>query len=195
MSFTTFLAFLEYVLIYSYTPGPANLFALKVGSQYGYKHFLKVYPGLFSGCLVIMAISNVFINSCQRIVPDMMIFFHYLGTLYILWVAFHIFRSKPISVDETNGELSKKPTFVTGFILNISNMKIMIFGITLMQMYEMPYCNTAVESILFTVGIAFLISTSTLLWGYCGKMLSNFLQAHFKVCHTVMAALLVSCLF
>lgn len=171
MSLAIFLAFLQYVFIYSYTPGPANFFSLKVGSQYGYRHFLKVYPGLFCGCLTIMLICNILMNTCQRVMPNRMIIFHYLGIIYILWVAWHIFKSKPIQEEETTGELIKKPTFMTGLLLNLSNMKIMIFGITL------------------------LISSSTLFWGYFGKMFSKFLSQHYKICNTVMAALLVCCAF
>ena len=194
MSISIFLSFLEYVFIYSYTPGPANFFSLKVASQYGYRYFLKAYPGLFCGCLSIMMVCNVLMNSCERIMPSMMNIFHYLGNAYILWVAWHIFRSKPINIEEVE-EIKKKPTFITGLVLNLSNMKILMFGMTLMQMYVMPYFNTFIESILVTGGISFLISTSTLFWGYCGKMFSNFLSKHYKVCNSIMAVLLVWCVF
>lgn len=194
MSFTIFLAFLQYVLIYSYTPGPANFFSLRVGSQYGYRHFLKVYPGLFCGCLTIMFICNILMNTCQRVMPHMTSIFHYLGIIYILWIAWHIFRSKPIE-EVADDAFTKKPTFMTGLLLNLSNMKIMVFGITLMQMYVIPYCHTPLQSFLATVGIAFLITSSTLFWGYFGKMFSKFLSVHYKLCNTVMAALLVCCVF
>lgn len=195
MSLAVFLAFLQYVFIYSYTPGPANFFSLKVGSQYGYRHFLKVYPGLFCGCLTIMLICNILMNTCQRVMPHMMSIFHYLGIIYILWVAWHIIKSKPIAEEEITDTLTKKPTFKTGLLLNLSNMKIMIFGITLMQMYVLPYSHTRLQSLIMTVGITFLISSSTLFWGYFGKVFSKFLSAHYKICNTVMAALLVCCAF
>lgn len=194
MSGAILLSFLEYLVIYSYTPGPANFFSLKVGSQYGYKHFLKVYPGLFCGCLFIMLTCNILMNSFERVMPSMINVFHYLGNAYILWVAWHIFRSKPTNIEEVE-KLKGKPTFITGFVLNVSNMKILMFGMTLMQMYVMPYFDTLIEQLLVTVGISFLISTSTLFWGYCGKMFSNFLSKHHKVCNTTMAALLVWCIF
>lgn len=167
---------------------------IMVGSQYGYRQFLKVYPGLFSGCLVIMGISNILMHFCQRILPNMMTVFHYLGVIYILWIAWHIFRSKPVSIEETNGTLVKKPTFRTGLILNLTNMKIMIFGLTLMQMYEIPYCHSLAQSIGFTVGVTLLTSSSTLVWGYCGKLLSALLLKYYKICNAVMAALLVGCI-
>lgn len=125
MSIAIFLSFLEYVFIYSYTPGPANFFSLKVASQYGYRYFLKVYPGLFCGCLSIMMVCNVLMNSCERIIPSMMNIFHYLGNAYILWVAWHIFRSKPVNIEEVE-EIKKKPSFITAVVLNLSNMKILM---------------------------------------------------------------------
>lgn len=193
MSLLALGGFLQYLVIYSYTPGPANFFALKVASQYGYKHFLKVYPGLFCGCLSLMMVCNIVMHSFQRLLPESMRAFQLLGNLYILWVAWHIFRSQPIHTDEMNEKVSQKPTFLTGLFLNLTNMKIMIFGLTLMQMYILPYSQTEVQSILFTILISFLISTSTLCWAYCGKLLSKVLNRYHRLCNTIMAVLLIWC--
>lgn len=119
--------------------------------------------------------------------------FHFLGNIYILWVAWHIFRSQPVEAEEINEKISQKPAFLSGLFLNLSNMKIMIFGLTLMQMYILPYSQTKVESVLFTILISFLISTSTLCWAYCGKLLSKVLTQHHRLCNTIMAVLLIGC--
>ena len=54
----------------------------------------------------------------------------YIGALYIFWLAWHIFKSKPGNILENS---PKELTFLYGFIAQFVNVKVMLYGMVSIQ--------------------------------------------------------------
>lgn len=203
MKLSIILAMLQYIFICAYTPGPANFFALQTSSKYGYKQFLKAYPGLVLGSVSLFSLSTLILLFFREYVPQLVIWLHYAGILYILILAWKIFRSGPADISTGNISDSSDsftmsnqgPTMKTGFLLNITNVKIMILGFTVLQLFVLPYQTSTLVICSMALATAVFITTSTLVWGYLGEILQSYFNKHYKMCNTVMALLLVSCVF
>ncbi|WP_425803163.1 LysE family translocator [Desulfitobacterium sp. Sab5] len=61
----------------------------------------------------------------------------YIGSIYMVWLAIHIFRSKPLK-DKKDGQAS----FREGFSLQFVNVKIYLYIMTLLLVYLVPHIST-----------------------------------------------------
>lgn len=69
----------------------------------------------------------------------------YVGAVYLLWLAWHIFISKPDAKSEV---MSKKPSFMSGFIVQFVNVKVMLYGMVSITSFVFPYTN---QNLLFFI--------------------------------------------
>ena len=194
MPIGVFLLFLQYCFIMSYTPGPANLFAMNVGMRYGMKRFLKVYCGLFSAFFIIMVSTAILCYGFEQFIPEISRVLKILGTIYILWLSYIIFKSK--EVEENEGKEVKKDfrdCYLSGFLLNMTNVKIMIYCVSVLQMYLLTYYTTLQELFLWSIPISVFSSSSTIVWALLGSRLSKSYNRHYKIYNTIMSGILVLC--
>lgn len=202
MPFTVFLSFLQYVFLVSYTPGPANIYSFTLSLRYGFKRFLKVYTGLFTGFLSILFVSAFITYGFSFLSENISKLLKLVGGGYILWLAYHIYKSEPFYVETPNNEQTNKkqadrsykyPNFLNGLLLNLTNVKIMFFALSVFQIYLTPYYSGLSTYLLWCPLLALIGSSSTIVWALLGKGLTNAYNKHYKIFNTVMAFLLVLC--
>lgn len=87
---------------------------------------VKVALGLGAGSMIWALAALLGLNALFQAVPTAFVVMKVAGALFILWVAFQIFRhaKKPLFVDERRA--SSNP-FVKGFLTQISNPKVAVF--------------------------------------------------------------------
>lgn len=194
MPIGVFLVFLQYCFIVSYTPGPANLFSMNVGMHYGMKRFWKVYFGLFSAFFLIMVSAATLSYGFEQFIPGIAKVLKVVGTGYILWLAYHIFISE--KVEDADGQEvhdSFKSCFLSGFLLNMTNVKVMFIGISIFQLYILDYTSSLPQLLLWCIPVSLFSSTSTIVWALLGSRLSKSYNRHFRVYNAVMAGMLGVC--
>ena len=117
--------FLIYCVINALTPGPGNILALNIVTNYGYKKGKTLFFGIFAGYYVVQILCAIFVYGVNSLLPNVMEVMKYIGAAYILWLAIHIAFSKPST---ENAEQSA--SFLKGFMLQFVNVKIYMFGVT-----------------------------------------------------------------
>lgn len=183
-----FSAFLSYVIITTFTPGPNNIMSMSNASKYGFKKSLPFNFGVFFGFFTILILSSFFSSKLFEIIPSIRPFMTYIGVAYILWLAWKIFKSKPSNSD-TNDKSTNK--FSMGVILQFVNVKGILYGITISSNFIIPYYNSMLVFVLFSVSLAFIAFISTCSWSLFGSILNKFFENHSKAVNTIMALLLV----
>jgi cysteine/O-acetylserine efflux protein len=88
-------AFLSYVFITTFTPGPNNIMSMSNASRYGFLKSLPFNIGIFFGFLVILALSSLFSVSLYAVIPSVKPVMTVVGAVYILWLAWKTYHSKP----------------------------------------------------------------------------------------------------
>ncbi len=181
-------AFLAYVFITSFTPGPNNIMAMSNASRLGFKKSIPFCAGVMAGFTVVMLLSALFGSLLYAIIPTVKPYMLVLGALYILWLAWKTFKSS--GVQESKNEHS---SLLSGALLQFVNPKAIIYGITCMSAYILPYYQAPVTLMLFSALLGIVALLSTMSWALFGSAFKRLFAEHAKVINVIMALLLVYC--
>jgi len=183
------LSFLTYALINAITPGPNTMTSLSNGSRLGFRRTLPFSFGIWVGFSIVMVLCTILCSVLTALIPRIKTPMLILGALYILRLAWHLWRSDPVSEAEAG-----RSGFLSGFFLQFVNPKIYIYGIVSMEAYVLPvYHGQLLPLLFFALLLAFIGFACNLLWSGFGSALRQLFSAHAKMMSTVMALLLVWC--
>lgn len=181
-------AFISYILITTFTPGPNNLMSMANASKYGVKKSINFNLGVFAGFFAILFLSNVFSSTLYRVIPAIQPVMRFIGASYILYLAYKIFSSKPHSHEDTQSRTIK---FTTGLFLQFVNIKGIVYALTTASTFITPYYNSTLIYFGFALFLASIALVSTVSWGVFGSIFQKFLSEHHRLVSAIMALLLV----
>lgn len=173
MNFETLYAFSLATAGLAISPGPDNIFVLTQSLANGKKYGLATTAGLISGCLVHTTLLAFGISILIRESDTLFSGIKILGALYLLYLAYTVFRSE--SALNISGDDGPKKglweLFKQGFIMNVLNPKVTIFFLaffpgflfsetlgTVVQFYILGLLFMFVSALIFC-GIAILSGT------------------------------------
>tara|TARA_B100001996_G_scaffold159229_1_gene121321 strand:+ start:722 stop:1312 length:591 start_codon:yes stop_codon:yes gene_type:complete len=177
----------------AFTPGPNNIVASYSGFNFGIKktipHILGVTLG-FTALIIslIIGLINIF-----KVYPNIQEVLKYLGTLFLLYLAFKISFSS--SDNSSNSENPVK--FIETFLFQFLNPKGVIVGIIVVSTYiqvDENYVNYSLQVII----LALLFSvTSITSWTLVGRFLRKFAtnEKFIKYFNYAMSVLLILSIF
>jgi cysteine/O-acetylserine efflux protein len=180
-------AFLSYVIITTFTPGPNNIMAMSNASRYGFKKSIRFNAGVFFGFLIIMVLSSFLSITLYNIIPSIKPLMTFIGASYILWLAWKIYKSKPHLEDENKATSS----FTAGIMLQFVNVKVIIYCITIVSTFIAPYYNSVFALSMFSLFLASVSFMSTCSWAAFGAIFQKFLFKNQRIVNIIMALLLV----
>ena len=165
------LSIILFGIVAAYTPGPNNFVAFYSGFNFGVKKTLPHIFGVTFGfpfLLLCMALGLINIFKLYPLIQEIL---KYLGTLFLIYLAYKISFSKSISGENIN----KNPVkFLETFIFQFLNPKGVIASVIVVS----TYIDSGENFISYTIQIiilAFIVSvTSITLWTLMGKFLRKF---------------------
>ena len=173
----------------AYTPGPNNIVASYSGFNFGIKKTIPHILGTTLGFTSLVFFLTVGLINVFKLFPIIQVIIRYLGTLFLLYLAYKISFSK-ISA-ETNKENPVK--FIETFLFQYLNPKGVMVAIVVVSTYVdlgENYINYATQVVL----LALIFSgTSITLWTFIGKFLRKFAtnEKFIKYFNYVMSVLLL----
>lgn len=187
-----FTAFLSYIIITTFTPGPNNIMSMSNGTRYGLKKSMNFIYGVTSGFFLIMILSSIFSKSLFNYIPMIKPYMTFFGAGYILWLAWKTFKSMPLENNSISIDEGKKTTtFNKGFFLQFLNPKGIIYAVTTASSFIVPYYTYTIVLVVFALAMAALAFISNLSWTLFGSVFQVFMTKHHKLVNTIMALLLV----
>ncbi|MGM0396819.1 MAG: LysE family transporter [Bacillota bacterium] len=183
-------AFLSYVFITTFTPGPNNIMSMSNASRYGLKKSIHFNYGVYAGFFLVLVLSNLFSKTLFSFIPMIKPYMTFVGAAYITWLAWKTFKSRPPS-EASSDEGKRTTTFSKGFLLQFVNPKGIIYGVTTASTFIVPYYSSPLVLMVFAFVMATLGFLSTVSWGLFGSVFQLFMSKHHKVVNTVMALLLI----
>lgn len=191
MPFSVFLNMSISAAITVWSPGPNNILLLSTASKYGIRRNLKLMLGIWSGSLTLMCLSGIFCSTLARIIPGIQFYMKYAGAAYILYLAWQTFRRRP----PADAAAEKGPSYLTGLFLQLLNVKIILYGLTMFSTFILPYESQVPFLFLFAVYLMILGAVGNLIWAFAGNLLKRLYDSHYQLMNTVMALLLLWCAF
>lgn len=186
MFVSIFLSYLPYALVTSLTPGPNNILSLQTIRQKGWRRGKDTLFGIFVGFLCVMILCALFCYELNARLPMLSRWLKYVGAAYILWLAVHVARSKPA---REAGE-SRQASFWRGACLQLVNVKIILYAITVYTAYVLPAGGNLTFHPLALTAVGAL---GCCLWGGVGGLLQGFLAKYDRPFNYAMGAVLVLC--
>ena len=170
------------------TPGPANICSLSAALRYGKKAALVQWRGIFAG-FACVSMASVFLTwFLGAALNEYVGFLSWIGAAYILWMAWHTLRSSGVQANQDPA----KPTFRSGLFLQLTNVKIMIYCLTAMTGYVLPYTRSFWSLLAVGLFMPFTGPIANLLWLFAGASLQKLFENR-KVVDITMAIALALC--
>lgn len=192
-------AFLSYVFVVSFTPGPNNIMSMASSSKFGYKKTLQFILGVCTGFFVLMILCSYFNLFLFNIMPKVKIFMGILGAGYMIFLAIKIMKSKE-EIDTKNDESKKNKlnssrsdinSFFTGMAMQFVNPKAILYGITVISNFIIPYYKSSISFILFSFFFSVVGFMSTSSWALFGFLFNKFLSKYKSQFNIIMGLLLI----
>ncbi|WP_024955063.1 LysE family translocator [Sulfurospirillum arcachonense] len=185
MSITSFII---YCFIITFSPGPTHIVTLSTVHNYGIKKAINFCYGSSIAFGIIMILSVVLNSVLATVLPKFIIIMQIIGAIYILYLAYKIY-----TMDSSSNSKKDFASFKTGFVMQFINPKVVLFCVTVIPSFVMPYHSSFDELFLFAF-IVFIIGTmSYFAWVLFGSILKVFLQRYQKITNTFMSLFLVYC--
>lgn len=184
-------AFLAYIFITAYTPGPNNIMSMSIAGRYGFKKSMRFNLGILCGFSAVMALCTLFSAALYSILPAVKPYMLVVGALYMLYLAWKTWKSPGHLQSETAKD--KSSSFVSGMLLQFVNVKVIIYGITAMSSYILPNFHDPAIYALFALLLCFVGFSGTLCWSAFGSLFSRLFMRHTKLINAILALLLVYC--
>ena len=164
---------ISFVLITTFTPGPANISSASMGVLHGYKGTLKFLLGLVSGFFLIMSLSGLISATLLRFFPTLEPILRYVGAAYILYLAFSILKA---SYTFEAGE-AKPMGYLHGFVLQVSNPKLLVYAFTLFSTFLAPISGNVILLIPVIPLLVLTAFCATSTWALFGTVFKTYLHS------------------
>ena len=182
-------SFLLYCYIGAITPGPANLTSLAAALRYGRKPALRQWRGIFFGFFLVSMASVLVTWLLGTMLNEYVGYLAWVGAAYILWMAWHILRSSGVEAEDNPDQ----PTFRRGLLVQLTNVKIMVFCLTALASYVLPYT----DSFWWLLGVGLFLPftgpMANLVWLFAGASLQKLFSRHRRAVDIVLSLSLVAC--
>jgi cysteine/O-acetylserine efflux protein len=182
------LPFLSYVFVTTFTPGPNNIMSMSNANQFGFRKTQRFIMGVSAGFAVIMLICSYFNLLLYNVMPKIKVVMGILGALYMVYLAFKIIMSKPHAEEGKNEKLN---SFLSGLALQFVNPKVILYGITVIGNFVIPYSKSGISLLLFSLFLAFVGFLATSCWAVFGVLFQQVLAKYEKPFNVIMSLLLV----
>lgn len=190
-------AFFSYIFLAAFTPGPNNIMAMSNSARVGFRRGFVFCLGVLAGMLIDMTLCAVFTSMLFEYIPKIAPVMKWVGALYILFLAYTIFRDKPPSGEEGGNGREKRyvdpGSFSTGVVMQFVNIKVILYGITALSTFVLPHSRSPLHVATAVLVLSLTGFAGTCNWALFGSLFQNIFNAHKKLANAIMALLLVYC--
>ena len=177
------IPFLTASILLTFSPGPDIIYVLVRSIAYGSRQGIITALGLVSGILIHTSLVAFGVSAIIRQSENIFIFIKILGAVYLLYLAWQIYKSDPEIAFSSEGIRDKSMTslFKQGFIMNVLNPKVGIFFLAFFPgfLWE-PKGNTIAQ--FYILGLLFMMQALIIfsLIAILAEKISVYIKSHPK---------------
>ena len=178
-------SFLLYCFIVTFTPGPTNIVILSTVHNRGTKKAMEYTYGAtiaFGLLLVVSAMLNALLI---EFIPKILMVMQIIGTLYMFYLAYQIYKA-----DKSKPAVNQAGSFMSGFLMQFLNPKVILFTLTVIPSFIMPYYTDMPAVTIGVFAITVIGFLAFITWVLFGAIFKEFLQRHSKIVNVFMALFL-----
>jgi cysteine/O-acetylserine efflux protein len=177
--------FIIYCMIVTFTPGPTNIVILSTVHHFGTKKAMEYTYGATSAFCLLLVISALLNTLLTTIIPKILIVMQIIGSVYILYLAYQIYK-----MDTSKPTVNESGTFLSGFLMQFLNPKVVLFTMTVIPSFIMPYYNGTSVLTISVISITLIGFLAFITWVLFGTIFKELLQKHQRMVNVFMALFL-----
>ncbi|MFA6264619.1 MAG: LysE family translocator [Pseudolabrys sp.] len=189
MPYDVFAAFVLFVLVTSFTPGPNNIMVTASGVNFGFVRTIPHMAGISVGFLVLVAACAAGLGLVFTAVPVLQTVLKIAGAAYMLWLAWKVANSR---TDSGHVDLARPMTFLQAAAFQWVNPKALVMGLSVISIYVRP--DHRLDDVPIVLAVYAIATVATVVtWTGFGVALRGILTnpRHARTFNIVMALLLV----
>lgn len=179
-------SFLLYCVIVTFTPGPTNIVILSTVHNCGIKKAVVFASGAAAAVGTLLVLSAVLNTVLIPVIPKIIVVMRIVGSIYILYLSYNVYK-----MDASESEHFETGGFFSGFFMQFVNPKVILFTLTVIPGFVLPYYKDPLYVGLFTISITMIGTCAFASWVLFGMILKSFLQKYQKPVNVIMASFLV----
>ncbi|MGG4217976.1 LysE family transporter [Paenibacillus jamilae] len=176
---------LIYCFIATFTPGPTNIVILSTVHQFGAKKAMKYTYGATLAFGLLLVISAILNTMLMTIIPKILIVMQIIGSCYMMYLAYQVYK-----MDTSNSTAKQTATFMSGFLMQFLNPKVVLFTMTVIPSFIMPHYIALPAIMVSIIAISLIGFMAFVTWVLFGAIFKEFLQKHKKIVNVIMALFL-----
>ncbi|ASR49239.1 lysine transporter LysE [Paenibacillus kribbensis] len=178
-------SFLIYCMIATFTPGPTNIVILSTVHNFGAKKAMKYTYGATIAFGLLLVISAILNTMLVTIIPKILIVMQIIGSCYMFYLAYQVYK-----MDTSNPTVNQTATFMSGFLMQFLNPKVVLFTMTVIPSFIMPHYIAIPAVTISIVAITLIGFLAFVTWVLFGTVFKEFLQKHSKIVNVMMTIFL-----
>ena len=194
LSLDLLMGFALFALVTSITPGPNNTMLLASGVNFGFNRTIPHMLGITCGFFVLVVAVGFGLGTVFQTYPMLYTVLRYIGAAYLLYLAWKIAHSGPVSEGEKRE--SKPISYLGAAAFQWVNPKAWIMAIGAISTYT-PMQGYFTNVLVIAAVFALINLPSVSVWAGCGTLLRNVLKDRrwLRLFNWGMALLLVASLY
>ena len=194
MSLQTLVFLFGFAFSTSITPGPNNMMLFASGVNFGFRRSIPHALGISIGFMLLVISVGLGLGEVFKVFPWAYTLLRYVGAAYLLYLAWKIAHSGPVS--DSEGSQGKPISYLGAAAFQWVNPKAWIMAIGAISTYT-PMQGYFTNVIVIAAVFAIINLPSVGVWAACGTLLRNVLKDRrwLRLFNWGMAALLVVSLY
>ncbi|PMC40792.1 lysine transporter LysE [Bacillus sp. UMB0899] len=178
-------SFLLYCFIVTFTPGPTNIVILSTVHNMGTKRAMEYTYGATIAFGLLLFISAMLNAVLVEVLPKILMVMQIIGSMYMFYLAYQIYKA-----DKSKLTVKKDGSFMSGFLMQFLNPKVILFTMTVIPSFIMPHYKAIPAVTIGVFAITLIGFLAFLTWVLFGTIFKEFLQKHNKIMNVFMALFL-----
>jgi threonine/homoserine/homoserine lactone efflux protein len=175
----------------AYTPGPINVMSMNNVKNIGLKNSVLFNFGNYAGHFLVMLECLAFSKILFAALPRIQFPMKMLGAVYLSYL---IVKTVMPPSKEQRGTENRKKNFIAGALLQLINVKVILFGLTVMSSYLLPYFKSVPALILFCLLMSSIQLTGNICWTLFGTLMDKIFKTRRLALNIIMSLLLFYCI-
>lgn len=178
------------IVAVGFTPGPANIYALSCGMKHGRRHAMGMWVGLVAGFSVALLAVGLASYLAGNAMGHYVQYIKYPGAAYIAWLGWGLMHK----TKGTNDSSERPCTFVDGFLVQLTNAKMILFSLTTFGTFVLPIPNHTPAHFGIVAALLYIAGpVANLTWLLVGIWLRSYFETYKRTPSIIMGLALIAC--
>lgn len=153
---------------------------------------IKQWYGLFTGYTIVSLASVFIVYFISSAFENFIRVFAFVGAIYIAYLAISLLIQAFKPLEEIRNSCTTG-SFRTGLFVQLTNVKIMVFCLTAITTYILPYHHDFPHLLLFGILLPLTGPICNLAWLFAGVLLQGLFKKHHRIFYTLTGLSLLYC--